>query len=372
MNSTTSAIIIGGGIIGCAIASELLRAGVRCTLIDKGALLQEASTAAAGMLGAQVEIHHPGHFYELCRWSQQLYREWTEQLQRISGGVSPQYINEGILRTAWDEEDERELRSRLGWIQDAEWLEADGLRALEPAMAAGIRGGFHFPNDHQVHPVHLAKTLQAALYKQGCTIREWTPAFGLIERGGRIAGVRTSEGELLADHVIVSAGAWSPALTAPWGIELPMFPVKGQCISVRTDAPVTRKTVFTKGCYIIPKQDGTYLIGATQEEAGFDKRCHVSAVSALHAKAAKLLPQLAQAEFVGTWAGLRPGTRDGLPFLGAPSKAPGLIVATGQFRNGILLAPATAKLVMQLVTGSRTELDLTPFHPDRVLAAAVD
>lgn len=368
MNSTTSAIIVGGGIIGSAVALELIRAGVRCTLIDKGALLQEASTAAAGMLGAQVEIHQPGSFYELCRLSQRLYREWTEELGQLSG-VSAQYIQQGILRIAWNEEDEQELRSRLAWIQDAEWMEADAMREWEPAIASDVRGGLYFSKDHQVHPVHLAKTLQAALHKQGCDIREWTPVFNLVERGGRIIGVRTSEGELYADHVIVCAGAWSPALTEPFGFRLPMFPSKGQCISVKTDAPLIKKTIFTKGGYIVPKQDGTMLIGATQEEAGFDKRCHVSAVSALHAKAARLLPALEQAELVSTWAGLRPGTRDGLPYMGASSKLPGLIFSTGHYRNGILLAPGTGKLIRQLVTGQQPDMDLSAFTPDRMFAA---
>lgn len=362
-----SAIIVGGGIIGCTIAADLLRAGIRCTLIEKGALLQEASTAAAGMLGAQVEIHRPGAFYELCRYSQQLYQEWAAELERLTG-ISPQYIAQGIVRTSWNEEDEQELRDRLPWIRDAEWLEADDLRSLEPALSPQIRGGYHFPMDHQIHPVHLAHALHAALRRLSCDIREWTPAFSLIERGGRIVGVRTSEGELYADHVVLTAGAWSGALTEPLGLKLPMFPVKGQCIAIRPQAPVIRKTVFTKGCYIVPKQDGTMIVGATQEEAGFDKRCLVSAVGALHAKAARLLPALEQAELVSTWAGLRPGTRDDLPFIGSVSTAPGLLLATGHYRNGILLAPATGKLITRLALGQTPELDLTPFGPDRLRA----
>ncbi|WP_282936796.1 glycine oxidase ThiO [Paenibacillus sp. RC67] len=367
MNSTTSAIIVGGGIIGSTIALDLIRAGVHCTLIEKGALLQEASTAAAGMLGAQVEIHQPGAFYELCRLSQQVYPEWAKELEHLSG-VSPQYIDQGILRIAWNEEDEHELRSRLEWIQDAVWMEAAAMREWEPSIATNVRGGMYFPKDHQVHPVHLAKALQAALYKQDCDIREWTPVFNLIERGGRVVGVRTSEGELYADQVILCAGAWSHALTEPLGFQLPMFPSKGQCISVKTSAPIIKKTIFTKGCYIVPKQDGSMLIGATQEEAGFDKRCHVSAVSALHTKATTLLPALEQAELISTWAGLRPGTRDGLPYLGTSSKLPGLIYSTGHYRNGILLAPGTGKLVRQLVLGQKPDMDLSAFAPDRIFA----
>jgi glycine oxidase len=368
-SSAASAIIIGGGIIGCSIAWELLRSGVRCTLIDKGPLNKEASTAAAGMLGAQVETHEPGAFYELCRLSQRLYRDWTDEVLQVSG-ISPQYIEGGILRAALTLEDEQELQSRLSWIQDAEWLSAAEMLQLEPEISPLLRGGLRFDKDHQVHPVRLAQALQAGLSRLGCNFLEQLPVLHLIEQNGRIEGVRTAEGEWFADHIIICAGAWSSALTEPLGLKLPLFPVKGQCISVRMDKPPIRQTVFTKGCYIVPKMDGSMFIGATQEEAGFDKKTAVSAVSELFARAVQLLPVLAKAEFVNTWAGLRPGTRDGLPFMGISSQAPGLIMASGHYRNGILLAPATGRLIKQLVLGEQPDIDLAPFSPDRLPSSA--
>ncbi|AFH60908.2 glycine oxidase ThiO [Paenibacillus caseinilyticus] len=362
------AIIIGGGVIGCAAAFELSEAGFDCTVLDKGRLCSEATTAAAGMLGAQVETHHPGPFYELCRISQGMYRRWTDALEH-TGGVSTEYIAEGILRAALTEEDEQELRSRLAWIQDARWCTPDELRELEPALSPKVRGGLHFPADHQVHPAALARALKAALVKQGCTIREETPVFRLLKdtRSGRITGVQTAEGPLYADTVVLAAGAWSPALTEPLGLPLPMFPVKGQCISVKPQAPLTQSTVFTKGCYIVPKADGSCLVGATQVEAGFDKRATAAVIADLHARASALLPALADAEFLSTWAGLRPGTRDGLPFMGTWETAPGLIFATGHYRNGILLAPAAGRIVRQLALGEKPLLDLAPFDPARHL-----
>ncbi|NOU98021.1 glycine oxidase ThiO [Paenibacillus sp. LMG 31456] len=368
MNSRNrSALIIGGGIIGCSIAFELLRAGIQVTLIDKGALNKEASTAAAGMLGAQVEMHHPGAFYELCEWSQQLYHKWTEDLLQ-TGGISPQYIEKGILRAAFTEEDELELRSRLPWIHNAEWLTSKEMRTIEPGLSRDIRGGLRFQQDHQVHPVQLALALQASILRLGCEIREWTPAFSLIEHNGRIQGVRTADGELLADQVILASGAWASALTEPFGLKLQLFPVKGQCISLRTAAPIISSTVFTKGCYIVPKLDGSMIIGATQEECGYDKRCHASVIGSLHSAATQLLPELDHAEFVSTWAGLRPGTPDGLPYMGQSVKMPGLIIAAGHYRNGILLAPATGKLIKQLIMDEPTSINLSSFTPDRVLA----
>ncbi|WP_248924796.1 glycine oxidase ThiO [Paenibacillus hamazuiensis] len=365
MNRSTSAIVIGGGIIGCTVALELAKRNMHVTVLDKGALGQEASTAAAGMLGAQVETHHPGPFYELCAASQQMYREWARELQEISG-VSPQYIEQGIVRVALTEEDEAELRSRLPWIRNAEWIDGADARSLEPAIADAARGGLYFGRDHQVHPIHLMNALRAALSRIGCEAREWTPALRLIVRDGRVTGVKTTDGDLYADHTVLAAGAWSPALLEPLAVKLPLFPVRGQCISVRTDAPPIVRTVFTKGCYIVPKQDGTLLIGATQEEAGFNKKTTVSVVSELHRRATALLPALSGAEFVSTWAGLRPGTPDGLPYMGQLQEAPGLTFATGHFRNGILLAPVTGKLVAGLLDGDQPALDLSPFSPERV------
>lgn len=366
----SSAIVIGGGIIGCSIAYELGKSGFEVTLLEKGAIGQEASVSAAGMLGAQVETHHPGPFYELCTQSQQLYRPWSEELLAFSG-ISPQYIEEGILRVALTEEDETELRSRLPWVKGAAWVDPAEIHRMEPELTAEVRGGLWFPQDHQVNPIGLLQALRASLAKQGCHIREWTPVFQLLTEKGKVTGVQTAEGPLLADHVILAAGAWSPALTGSLGIELPVYPVQGQCLSVRPATPLLQATAFTKGCYIVPKQDGSYIIGATQVEAGFDKRSTVEAITALHRKAVSLVPRLDEAEFVRTWTGLRPGSRDGLPFLGGWEGAPGLVFATGHYRNGILLAPVTALLIRELLTGSQSSLSLEPFSPARAAAQAM-
>ncbi len=357
--------------IGASIAYELGKAGFACTIIDKSGWSQEASTAAAGMLGAQSETHHPGPFYDLCRASQQLYSDWTEELEAASG-IAPQYIAKGIVRAALSEEDEQELRSRLDWIQDAEWLDAQSLLQIENELTPSVRGGLYLPKDHQVHPVWLTRSLRAALERQGCCVKEWAPVFKLLTAPGTgsVCGVSTPEGELYADLVVLAAGAWSSSLTEPLGLKLPIFPVKGQCLALRTEAPLISHTLFTKGCYIVPKADGSCIIGATQVEAGFDKRATATAISVLHDRAQELLPRMAEAEFVSTWSGLRPGTLDGLPYLGAWEGAPGLLLATGHFRNGILLAPITGRVIGQLATGITPEVDLTPYAPARALAGA--
>jgi glycine oxidase len=366
MNDPQRILIIGGGIIGCSIAWELAKAGRSVTLVDKGRLGEEATSAAAGMLGAHVELHHPGPFFELCKISRELYRGWTEELKEESG-ISAQYIGEGIVRIARDDEDERELRSRLVWMDGAVWCGPDEMRRLEPALAPEVRGGLYLPDDHQIHPVALARALRAALFARGCAVREGVPALSLIREGDRVTGVRTAEGDLFADAVILAAGAWSAALVQPLGVELPVFPVKGQCLSLRPDKPVNVKTVFTRGCYIVPRLDGTVTIGATQEEAGFDKTATVPAIAALHETAAALLPGLADAAFVSTWTGLRPGSPEAVPYLGPLDEVPGLVFAAGHYRNGILLAPVTARLIRQLLLGETPIVPPEPFLPQRRL-----
>ncbi len=367
MTHQPTALIIGGGMIGCSIAYELAKSGFNCTILEKGSLLSEASTAAAGMLGAHVETHHPGPFFELCRASQDLFPDWTTALS-MDSGISPQYRDQGILRVAFDEKDRSELLSRLQWMNcEAEWINAEAIAALEPALSKQQIGGLHFANDHQVHVRHLGQALRASLYHIGVSIKEWTPVTSIIERQGQAVGVHTPEGDLFADHVILTAGAWSNALLKPFDIDLAITPVKGQCMSLRLAKPLFQSTLFTKGCYIVPKLDGTVIIGATQESVGYDKRVTAAAIAELTERAIRFVPELAQAEFVDSWTGLRPGTPDDLPYIGTCEQLAGLIIATGHFRNGILLSPITGHLVKQLITNESLTLDITAFSPSRTV-----
>lgn len=364
MSRPRDVLIIGGGIIGCSIAIELANKGITSTIVDKGNLLEEASTAAAGMLGAHVELHSPGPLFELCKKSRNLYRTWTDELTALSG-ISAQYIEQGILRTAFTEEDEAELRSRLPWIGDLQWLSTEEIRRIEPAITKEIRGGLYFNNNHQIQPRCLAASLKSALAKLECTIKPNTPVIGLIEKNGNIIGVRTTEGNLYADAVILSAGAWSSFLLEPLGVEIPIFPVKGQCYSIKPASMPIKETVFTKGCYLVPKMDGSLLIGASQQQVGFNKQPTLEAIQSLHETATTLVPALKEAEFLTTWTGLRPGTPDGLPYMGQAPGIKQLFVATGHYRNGILLAPITGRIMAELVGNGTTEIDLTPFSLER-------
>lgn len=360
-------LIIGGGIIGFSIAFELAKKGTLSTIIDKGSSLSEASTAAAGMLGAHVELHQPGAFYELCKKSHALYKDWTDTLYEVSQ-ISAQYINRGIVRVAFTDEDERELKSRLSWIgEDVRWLSSTEIRQIEPTISEEIRGGLWFQDDHQVHVHHLAQSLRSSVLKLGCTIMESTPALSLIQEKGRIVGAKTSNGSIFADQTIITAGAWSTELLSSIDLHLPVHPIKGQCYSIRPEFPIIQNTVFTKGCYIVPKQDGSLLIGATQETVGFDKKVTISAIASIHEIAERLLPSIHSAELLSTWAGLRPATPDELPYMGTITGFEGLVIATGHFRNGILLAPITGEIVSDLVLNGNSKTNIEAFSPERAI-----
>lgn len=363
--TTYDAAIAGGGIIGLSVAYELAKTGRKVAVVDRGPLHGEAVSAAAGMLGAEAESHHGGAFFEMCKWSRGLYRSWAEELKDRSG-VSIEYVPEGIIRAALDEADEAELLARAAWNSEAEWLSPEEIVRMEPEVASGeLRGGYYFRHDHQVHPLRLATALRRACAALDVAFHEDRPVTSLLKEGNRVTGLQTSAGPIFAQQTVVAAGSWSSSLLSPHGIDLPVFPVKGQCYSVAPEKPLTRRTLFVQGCYLVPKMDGTIWVGATQEEAGYDKTPTVGAMAALHAKAVRLLPAMERARFVRTWAGLRPGTPDGLPWIGFVPGVDGLLVATGHYRNGILLAPATGRLVKELASGEPCSFPIDHCSPAR-------
>jgi glycine oxidase len=367
IETRTQLLVLGGGVIGTAIAYECATRGISVTVIEKNETGMESSSAAAGMLGAQVESHFPGAFYELCTQSRTLYADWIERLEAVSG-VAVDYRDGGIVRVALTEEDEAELRGRLSWMDgDVRWLNAAEIKELEPELGNGARGGLYFSADHQVNAPKLAQSLRAALRRLRVDVREYTEiSEWLVEhQTNAICGVRCGNEQFVAEQTVVAAGAWSAHLLTPLGITLPVKPIKGQCFAVQPARPLTERTVFTKGCYVVPKSDGSLVIGATEEDSGFDKQIDETAVARIQATACQLLPALQNATFSRAWTGLRPGSADGKPFLGPVPGRPNLFIAAGHYRNGILLTPITARLMADLLTTGRTAVDLTPFAVGR-------
>lgn len=367
MNPIPDVAIVGGGVVGLALADALAGSGARVLLLERGALAREASRAAAGMLAPQSEMDEPGAYLDFCLASARMYPAVVERLRERTG-IDPQYRAEGMLYVAFSEEEERVLRARAEWQRAAglaaETLSAEAARAEEPAIAPDARMAVRFSGDRQLDARLLAEAYAASARRAGATIREGAPVAGLVAEGGRVVGVRLAGETLRAGRVVIAAGAWSGLIE---GVHpaLPTYPVKGQVLALRSALPAFRHTLHDARIYLVPRLDGRTIVGATEEhEAGFDRRSTAGGVARLLRDALRLAPALAEAELVETWTGLRPGTPDRRAILG-PSLVEGLEFATGHFRNGVLLAPITAARFRDYFATGAPPADLAPFSCER-------
>lgn len=359
-------LIVGGGIIGCAIALALRDRGATVAVIDRGAPGDEASSAAAGILAPQSEAHGPGALFELLRASRQRWPAFARALVERSGGVEVAYRKDGALVVAFDPDEAERLLARARWQRQAglavELLDPRQLAALEPALAPA-RLALRLPDDHQVDGRLVMGALVTACARAGVDFVR-AEVRRLRHDGARVLGVDTDGGARDAARVVVAAGAWSAQLD---GLPLAagaIVPVRGQMIELRLPAPPVRHVVFGDGGYLVPRADGRVLCGSTEERVGFHKEVTAAGLGALCARAARLCPSLARWPVAASWSGLRPASADALPYVGATALA-GLYLATGHFRNGVLLAPLTAEIVCALVTGGTVPVDATFLSPSR-------
>lgn len=360
-------IIVGGGVIGCSIALRLTQAGLRVSLIEKGRIGSEASRAAAGMLSPQGESQSPGPFFDLCLRSRALYRDFAQELLDLSG-VDPEYKDEGTLAVVFDHENLEERTAWARWQRNAglpiEFVAADELRRLEPAIAESASTAIFLPQEHQIENRRLMDALEIAIRNAGVEILEGTEVISITRQSDRVTGVEITNGRIDAGTVIVAAGTWSSALLQPLGLDIKVVPAKGQMVAVKPDVcPITR-VLHSHSVYVVPRRDGRILIGATVEHTGFKKAVTVAAVNSLLNAALELVPALADSEVVETWCGLRPDTLDHLPILGFGGPE-NLLLATGHYRNGILLAPVTATLLTTTLTTNREPAELRDFSVER-------
>jgi glycine oxidase len=349
---TADTIVIGGGIIGLSLALALRRDGARVIVIERGEPGREASHAAAGML-ACCDPHTPPVLRPLLHASARLYPGFVRDLQQQSS-VAIDYRPQGTIALAPD---------GPSICEHARALPPDELGALEPALAA-VDVPAEFWPEASVDPRTVVSAAVGAAKRAGVDVVHGSTVTEVVLNHGRAAGVNTDKSAFACDAVVNCAGAWASEITA--GLpSIPTRPVKGQMLAVvPAEKNFLRHVVRAPDVYLVPRSDGRLLLGATVEEAGFDKRVDPAAIQRLHAAAIRLVPALASARILGDWAGLRPGTPDGLPILGATS-LPGYFVATGHFRDGILLAPITAQIMAQVLAGEMCEFDLTPFSPLR-------
>lgn len=360
-------VIVGGGIIGCAIGFNLAKAGLRPLVLEKAAVAAEASSGGAGLLSAQAHTDEAGPLFDLKLASRALYAPLAEELRERSG-TDIELRPLGHVVPACTAEDVARLQGRVAWQAArglaAKWLPAREARELEPGLLDGLLGAGWFSEDHHLNPTAVTQGLAGAMARLGGRVRVECPVLGLLRDGDRVVGVRTADGPIAADVVVVAAGAWSGEFQASAGIPIPILPAKGQIVVARLPQPALRHVVYGD-VYAIPRATGEHIIGSTVEYVGFDKGVTVEGVAALLADATRLAPALRDAEMVTSYGCLRPASTDGLPLLGSAPSRPGLILATGHFRNGILLAPITGRLIAELIISGRPSIPLDPFRPDR-------
>jgi glycine oxidase len=365
--SRSDVVIVGGGIIGCAVAFSLAKAGIRPLVLEKTSVAAEASSGGAGLLSAQAHTDEAGPFFDLKLASRALYPLLADELrERTDADIELRPL--GHMVPAFTPDAEALIRQRLSWQSArglrAQWLPSDDVRALEPGLPPQTRGAGWFPDDHHVNSTAATQAMAAAVIRLGGQVRVECPVRALLGEGGRITGVQTGGEAISTGAVILCAGAWSGEFQDSAGIPIPVFPAKGQIVVARLPRPALSHVAYEE-IYVIPRATGEHIIGSTVEYVGFDKRVTVEGIAGLLAGATTLVPALGEAEMVASYGCLRPASADGLPLLGRVPGRPGLILATGHFRNGILLAPITGKLIAELILQGTTTLSLDPFRPDR-------
>lgn len=348
-------IVVGGGLIGCAIARELAQLGVPVEVFERDRVGAEASGAAAGMLGAQAETSN-ATMTRLGVESRALFHEILPAL-RGETGIEVEHWEEGTLYLAFNEADEAETATRVA-RQEAgglpvERLTAAEARRLEPRINMEVRSAVLFPDDGRVDNLQLTLAYAESAKRAGATVREGVTARRVRSVGGKVTGVETDQGVFEAEIVINASGAWAAELLPER--PLPVRPVRGQMLELASVEPMFRHAIYSARGYAVARRDGRLLIGSTREEVGFEKRVTAAGMATILATANELSPESGNLRLQRAWAGLRPASSDGLPLIGPLPDPEGYLVATGHFGNGILLAPLTARLISQCVRGERPD-----------------
>lgn len=359
-------VVLGGGIIGSALADELARRGQRVCLIERETIGCEASKAAAGILSAKTDLEQPGPFFDFCQASMAMYPAWVRRLERQSG-LNTGYARRGILAMTLTPQGEREMESRARWQRrmgiTVERWSARQIRAKEPQAHPDVRTGYFFPDEAQLDNVVLLDALAVVCRRAGVKVLEHTEVRRLLVRGKTVRGVATSRGDCLAGVVVNCLGSWAEGL--PKGLPK-VVPARGQMLSFDAPKGLLRHAIMSEEAYGVQRGDGELIIGSTVEFAGFDKRLTLAGMRKILSGFSSLIrPEaLARCAFRSSWAGLRPCSPDRKPIIG-PARLQGLYLGIGHFRHGILLAPATAVALADLIEHGRSAFDLEVLSPLR-------
>ncbi|WP_371233257.1 glycine oxidase ThiO [Pseudomonas sp. QE6] len=361
-------IVVGGGVVGLLSAWTLGQAGAEVVLLERGETGREASWAGGGIVSPLYPWRYSRAVASLAHWSQDFYPGLGQRLL-VDTGVDPEVHVTGLYWLDLDDQDEA-----LAWARaQGRPLSEVSIAAVHdavPVLGPGFSRAVYMSGVANVRNPRLARSLREALVRMpNVSVREQVEVTGFLQAGEWVQGVRTAQGDFTADSVVLAAGAWSGQLLAKLGLELPVEPVKGQMILYRCASDFLSSMVLAKGRYAIPRRDGHILVGSTLEHAGFDKTPSAEALASLRASAEELIPALAGQEPIKHWAGLRPGSPQGIPFIGEVPDHRGLWLNTGHYRNGLVLAPASCQLLADLMQQHSPIIEAAPYAPEGRLVA---
>ena len=366
-------LIIGGGIIGLSIAWRLIGIGKKVIIIDKKNLGKEASWAAAGMLSGRLDLKPcEKKLLPIFEKSHLAWPKFAEELENKSG-KSIGYKKEGTLRVACDLHEEKKLKNNYDFLKNNKvnitWLSGDKIRDKEPYVSNNVLSGFFSPDDHHVNNRYILDALITILKKNknNCIFKENTEVEKIITNKNQVIGVKTNNEIIKTKEIIVCSGAWTSKIKNIEIKEVPIRPVKGQmvCLKVPKNISLLKHILWRENVYLVPRNNSDLIIGATEEEMGYDKSLTVGGIYNLLKIARELLPAIEDLSIVESWSGLRPTSRDDAPIIGPSKKLKGLIYATGHHKNGILLAPLTSSVIKNYYLNGNIGNDFNNFEPGR-------
>ncbi len=376
MKAKKKVIIIGGGVIGLAIGWQLAKAGCPVTLYERNRAGRAASWAAAGMLAPMAEAHtEEPELLKLGRYSLELYPRWVTELE-ADAQMTIDYRAEGTLITALESDDTQQLRhlyaAQRGLGLDVQWVSGREAREIEPALSPRVTAAIRCPKEQQVDNRLMVTALVRAYQTCGGVLSENNSVERIRVQNGIATGIQTQNGFEPADVVVLAAGSWAAQIKGlPDELLPPVRPVKGQMLALQMEAGINVKTVirtvrvrYPLSVYLVPRTDGRLIVGATSEEMGFDTRLTAGGIFELLRGAWEAVPGVYELPILETWAGLRPGSRDNAPLLG-PTAVSNLVLATGHYRNGILLTPVTAYEIAKLILTDEMSPTIAPFRLER-------